>query len=175
MLRGGSQGPPSPQSTLAQPMCPTVPRLFSVNCHSSWLCLTVPQMGPDHLLYVQGAVVTWTLDADDPRPWLPLKEADIDSALAPMIESEVTQSCPTLCDPVDCSLPGFSVHGILQARILEWVAISFSRRSSWSRDWTRDSHTVGRHFTVWATREVLHPWLTGKKNDVKEAHSWSPH
>ena len=41
--------------------------------------------------------------------------------------SEVTQSCPTLCDPVDCSLPGSSVHGILQARILEWVAISFSR------------------------------------------------
>ena len=42
-------------------------------------------------------------------------------------ESEVAQSCPTLCDPVDCSLPGFSVHGILQARILEWVIISFSR------------------------------------------------
>ena len=42
-------------------------------------------------------------------------------------ESEVARLCPTLCDPVDCSLPGFSVHGILQARILEWVAISFSR------------------------------------------------
>ena len=42
-------------------------------------------------------------------------------------ESEVAQSCPTLCDPVDCSLPGFSVYRILQARILEWVAISFSR------------------------------------------------
>ena len=45
-------------------------------------------------------------------------------------ESEVTQSCPTLCDPMDCSLPGSSVHGIFQARILEWVAISFSRGSS---------------------------------------------
>ena len=42
-------------------------------------------------------------------------------------ESEVTRSCPTLCDPVDCSPPGSSTHGILQARILEWVAISFSR------------------------------------------------
>ena len=42
-------------------------------------------------------------------------------------ESEVAQLCPTLCDPVDCSPPGSSVHGILQARILEWVAISFSR------------------------------------------------
>ena len=39
-------------------------------------------------------------------------------------ESEVAQSCPTLCDPMDCSLPGFSVHGIFQARILEWVAIA---------------------------------------------------
>ena len=41
-------------------------------------------------------------------------------------ESEVAQSCPTLCNPVDCSLPGSSLHGILQAKILEWVAISFS-------------------------------------------------
>ena len=49
-------------------------------------------------------------------------------------ESEVAQSCPTLCDPVDCSLPGSSVHGIFQARILEWVAISFSRGSSQPRD-----------------------------------------
>ena len=55
---------------------------------------------------------------------------------------------------MDCSLPGSSVHGIFQARILEWVAISFSRRSSWPRDWTWVSHIVGRCFTVWATREV---------------------
>ena len=41
-------------------------------------------------------------------------------------ESEVTQSCPTLCDPMDCSLPGSSIHGIFQARVLEWVAIAFS-------------------------------------------------
>ena len=45
-------------------------------------------------------------------------------------ESEVTQSCQTLCDPMDCSLPGSSVPGIFQARVLEWVAISFSRASS---------------------------------------------
>ena len=50
--------------------------------------------------------------------------------------SEVAQSCPTLCDPVDCSPPGSPIHGISQARILEWVAISFSRGSSWSRNWT---------------------------------------
>ena len=49
-------------------------------------------------------------------------------------ESEVAQSCPTLCDPMDYSLPGSSVHGIFQARVLEWVAISFSRRASQPRD-----------------------------------------
>ena len=66
-------------------------------------------------------------------------------------ESEVAQSCPTLCDPVDCSPPGSSVHGILQARILEWVAISFSRGSSWPRDQTQVSRIAGRHFNLWAT------------------------
>ena len=49
-------------------------------------------------------------------------------------ESEVAQSCPTLCDPMDCSLPGSSVHGIFQAIVLEWIAISFSRGSSQTRD-----------------------------------------
>ena len=67
----------------------------------------------------------------------------------------VTQSCPTLCDPMDCSPPGSSVHGIFQARILEWVAISFSRGTSWPRDWTGFSRIVGRSFTVWATGEAL--------------------
>ena len=69
-------------------------------------------------------------------------------------ESEVAQSCPTLCDPMDCSLPGSSIRGILQARVLEWVAISFSRRSSQPRDRTQVSRIAGRHFTVWATREA---------------------
>ena len=64
------------------------------------------------------------------------------------------QSCPTLWDPKDCSLPGSSVYGIFQARILEWVAISFSRGSSWPRDWSQVSRIVGRRFTVWATWEV---------------------
>ena len=48
-----------------------------------------------------------------------------------------TLSCPTLCNPMDCSPPGSSIHGILQARILEWVAISFSRGSSWPWNWTQ--------------------------------------
>ena len=68
---------------------------------------------------------------------------------------EVAQSCTTVCDPMDYSLPGFFVHGILQARTLEWVAISFSRQSYQSGDKTRVSRIVGRHFTIWATREAL--------------------
>ena len=70
-------------------------------------------------------------------------------------EREVAQSCLTLCDPMDCSLPGSSVHGIFQARVLEWVVIFFSRGSSWPRDRTLVSRIAGRHFTVWATREAL--------------------
>ena len=68
--------------------------------------------------------------------------------------SEVAQSCLTLCDPVDWSLPSFSVHGILQARILEWVTISFSRGSSRPRGRTQVSHIGGRCFNLWATREA---------------------
>ena len=55
---------------------------------------------------------------------------------------------------MDCSLPGSSIHGIFQARELEWVAIAFSRGSSQPRDWTQVSRIVGRPFTIWATREV---------------------
>ena len=73
-------------------------------------------------------------------------------------ESEVAQSCPTLCDPMDCSLPSSSVHGIFQAIVLEWIAISFSRGSSLPRDQTQVSCIVDRCFTIWATREVLSQW-----------------
>ena len=60
----------------------------------------------------------------------------------------------TLCDPMDCITPGSSVHGILQERILEWVAIPFSRGSSLPRGYTWVSCMAGRFFTVWATREA---------------------
>ena len=65
----------------------------------------------------------------------------------------VTQLCLTLCDPMDCSPPGSSVQGVLQARILEWVAISFSRGSSRPRDQTPVSCVAGRVFTIGVTRE----------------------
>ena len=68
----------------------------------------------------------------------------------------VTQSCLTLCDPTDCSPPGSSVHGILQARILKWIAVPFSRVSSWPRDWTEVFCLAGGFFTSWTTRKALH-------------------
>ena len=67
----------------------------------------------------------------------------------------VTQSRPALCYSMDCSPPGSSIHGILQARILEWVAVPFSRGSSQPRDWTQVSHTAGRFFTICTTGEGL--------------------
>ena len=68
-------------------------------------------------------------------------------------EVKVTQSCPTLCDPKD-----YTVHGILQARILEWVAFPFSMRSFQPRDWTQVSHIAGRFLTSWARREALNTY-----------------
>ena len=70
------------------------------------------------------------------------------------VTSEVAQLCPILCDPMDCSLPQSSIHGIFQARVLEWVAISFSRGIFPTQGSNPVSHIVGRHFTVWATKEA---------------------
>ena len=82
----------------------------------------------------------------------------------------VIQSCPTLCDPRDYSPPSFSVHGILQARILEWDAIPFSSGSSQSRDGTQVTCIASRLFTVWTTREdqfILRP--QERKNECEVA------
>ena len=97
-------------------------------------------------------------------------------------ESEVAQSCSALWDPMDCSLPGSSVHGIFQARVLEWVAISFSRWSSWPRDWTWISRIVGRCFTTWATNSykgsccclVTKSYLTLWPHGLKHARLFCP-
>ena len=67
-------------------------------------------------------------------------------------EKKSLQSCLTLCDPVGYSPPGSSVHGILQARLLEWVAILFSRESFEPRDQTQVSCIAGSFFTIWASR-----------------------
>ena len=87
-------------------------------------------------------------------------------------ESEVTQSCPTLCYLVDCSPSGSSIHGILQARILEWVSISFSRGSSRPKDQTQVSYIAGRPLSYQSSRgnsgeEVLVKMILAKKNSRK--------
>ena len=79
-------------------------------------------------------------------------------------------SCVWLCDPMDCNLPGSSIHGILQARILGWVAICFSRGSSWSRGWTWIPCIMGRLFMAWATRQST---LGKVKNSRKGVTVWS--
>ena len=97
----------------------------------------------------------------------------------------VAQSCPTLCDSMDCSQPGFSVHGILQARILDWVAIPFSRGYSWHRDQTLVSCIVGRVFTIWATIRIrvipnsssqTEPWPSPRQLEATEPGPrwWEP-
>ena len=79
----------------------------------------------------------------------------------------VTQACPTLCNPTDCSPPGFSAHGILQARILEWIAIPFSRGTSQPRDWALVSCLTGKFFTIWATKKAEH-----RRIDAFELWCW---
>ena len=65
------------------------------------------------------------------------------------VKGLVALSCPTLCNPINCSPPGFSVHGILQARILGWIAILFSRGSFWPKNWTQVSCTAGKRQTLY--------------------------
>ena len=81
----------------------------------------------------------------------------------------VSQSCPTICDPMDWGSPGSSFLGILLPRILEWVAISFSRGSSQASDRTWVSHIAGRLFTIWSTRET--PWALAFKKNSSDCES----
>ena len=75
------------------------------------------------------------------------------------------KSCPTLCDPMDCSLPGSSVHGIFKGRVLKWVAISFSKGSSRPRDQARVSWVVGRCFYYLSHQGNLKQVLSLKKKE----------
>ena len=86
----------------------------------------------------------------------------------------VTQSCPIHCDPMDCSPPGSSVHGILQATILEWVAIPFFRGSFQPRSWTQVSCIAGRFFTIWAIRKALSYSNPSMPKHVLRTHPFLP-
>ena len=70
------------------------------------------------------------------------------------VHAKSLHSCPALWDTTDCSLPGSSVHGTFQARILQWIAISFSRGSSWPRNRTGISCIASGFLTNWAIREA---------------------
>ena len=83
----------------------------------------------------------------------------------------VAQSCPTLFDPMDCSPLGSSVRGILQARILPWIAILFSRGVSQPKDWNCISWIAGRFFTIWATRKA---WELPRTVDSQAASQTLP-
>ena len=99
----------------------------------------------------------------------PLSSRIFQSTMEYSTYSVCAKSRPTPWDPMDCSPPHSSVHGILQARILEWVAISFSRGSFLPRDRTHDSCFAGRFFTIWATAFTLQPRrLVPKEKNVVE-------
>ena len=85
----------------------------------------------------------------------------------------ISHSCPTLGDPTDCSPASSSVHGILQTRILEWVATLFSGRSSWPSDQTCISCIAGKFFTVWATNtDSMDTSLSKLLETVKDREAW---
>ena len=92
----------------------------------------------------------------------------IGSSRAIIFSVLASQSYLTLCDPMDCSPPGTSVHGALQARTLEWVAIPFSRESSQPRDQTWVSCIAGGFFTIWVTREAQSFYK--QKTEVRSKH-----
>ena len=82
------------------------------------------------------------------------------------LESEVAQSCPTLCGPMDCSPPGSSIHGFLQARVLEWIVIPIFRGSSQPRDQTWVPCITGRFFTISATNYCINDPVQGYRQNT---------
>ena len=114
--------------------------------HSSILAKKIPWTVEPGKLQSIGSQITWAWLST--HVWYSLAWSES--------ESEVAQSCPTLCDTVDCSLPGSSVHGILQARILEWVAISFSISSMNSLpNWSPTDGCLGgfSSFGLWTIQQ----------------------
>ena len=94
------------------------------------------------------------------------------------MRAQSLQSCPTLCDPVDCSPPGSSIHGILQARILEWIAFSFSKGSSQPGDWTLVSciSCIADGFFTTEPPRKLPNWLCPNikcKSSFKKVYIWN--
>ena len=116
--------------------------------HASWISFLKEQVLKKNLFLVPSSLFSWNLYwAFTFDSWRYVFKIPL------LSEVKVIQSCPALCDPVD-----YTVHGILQARILEWVAFPFAKESSQPRDWTQVSGIAGRFFTSWATRKAQEYW-----------------
>ena len=144
--------PPSPCPLTPPILKITQPRIHELPCHLSW--------DADIFILAWIGFYNELKMGTDSLALPPIDYPALESGMLLMtcltnkVVVLVTQSCPTLCDPMDCGPPGFSVHGILQARILEWVAIPFSRGSFRSRVWTRVSCIAGRFFTIRSTGKI---------------------
>ena len=126
---------------LSPPLCP--------NVGVSWL--STPSLS--NLMDPWNTLLEWKNQNHDtvvPRLYFLHWESVKVQCASACVRALVAQLSPTLCDPMDCSPPGFSVRGILQARVLEWIAIPFSIGTSQPRDRTLVSCITGRSFTVWA-------------------------
>ena len=97
------------------------------------------------------------------QSWLSLQVRGIIYSISSSVCVSVAKSCLSLCNPVDCSPPASSVHGISQAKILEWVTISFCRGSSWPRNWTQSPALAGRFSTTEPPRK---PRIWSRKNII---------
>ena len=126
-----------PGSSSAQPSNPSLGRVCPVHPLTAVVYITFPCEFPIPQGSTHSLLLFWS---------------------SPQVTVLVTQPCPTLWDPMDCSLPGPFVHGILQARILEWVATPFPRESPQPRYQTQVSHIAAWFFTSWATREAQEYW-----------------
>ena len=105
--------------------------------------------------------------------WFPLGWTGWISLQSKGLSRVFSNTSSTLCNPMDCSPPGSFVHGIIQARMLQWVAISSSRRSFWPKDWTRIS-CIGRqnpyHWATWEQVTSIYKRIYFRNNQVKEEH-----
>ena len=146
---------PSSHGASALPGTHTLPEFVTL---STALVISLPTQGDVWWLYPEGFCVDFTLYSFTAYLWLQINTwvsfmhffwASIIVTQRMLSRSVVS----TLYDTMDCSPPGSSVLEILQAEILEWVSISFSRGSSWSRDWTQVS-CLARFFTIWTAREA---------------------
>ena len=144
----------------------TLPSALGVWSFNHWTAREVPFSGPS-----VSAQYSHSKPLGPPPPQSVLSPLHKRS-LAFKVKVLVARSRPTLFDPMNCSPPRSSVHGIFQARIMEWVAIPFSRGSSRPRDQTRVSCMTGRFFTIWAAR-LAHKWCYSAVTHTSRLWAWS--